>query len=386
MRIALTNPTNWPYVRRGVERFLNELAEYLAAKGHDVTLISAHAGAGVSRRMPGGFTTRFYRRLWHPALARLGLLEFHPFLITTLWALVTNRYDVVMSCTFTDAWAACLSRLLSGTPNVFWVNGLPPRVKYIRSLSLKGVVFGAAVKQSNSVVAFSRYMEDYLVRRWRRHCDCIPVPIQTQVFRSGDHSRAASTVVCAGALDDARKGGRPLMCAFNVLKQTHPGAILQLAYPLQPERRQELIALVEDRWRSDVHFLNTTSEELPAVLAGATISVLPSVWEPYGMIILESMACGTPVVGARDGGVPELIEDGVVGALFDPGDTSFEATNIEGLAEALRRALALSALPETAARCRQHAERYSYSAVGPRFEELFHALTGPASPQRIVRS
>jgi hypothetical protein len=44
VKIAITNPTNWPYLRRGVERFINEGAPYLSRLGHEVTVVSGKPG------------------------------------------------------------------------------------------------------------------------------------------------------------------------------------------------------------------------------------------------------------------------------------------------------------------------------------------------------
>ena len=55
--------------------------------------------------------------------------------------------------------------------------------------------------------------------------------------------------------------------------------------------------------------------ELQVVLTAATVFVCPSIYEPLGIVNLEAMACGTPVVGTAIGGIPEVVEDGVTGRL-----------------------------------------------------------------------
>jgi starch synthase len=55
--------------------------------------------------------------------------------------------------------------------------------------------------------------------------------------------------------------------------------------------------------------------ELRTVLTGATTFVCPSIYEPLGIVNLEAMACGVPVVGTATGGIPEVVDDGVTGKL-----------------------------------------------------------------------
>ncbi len=58
-----------------------------------------------------------------------------------------------------------------------------------------------------------------------------------------------------------------------------------------------------------------SQSELSAVLTNATTFVCPSVYEPLGIVNLEAMACGAPVVGTATGGIPEVVDDGVTGRL-----------------------------------------------------------------------
>ncbi len=70
-----------------------------------------------------------------------------------------------------------------------------------------------------------------------------------------------------------------------------------------------------------------------SVFAALDIVVVPSVQpEPFGCVVIEAMAAGTPVIGSRCGGIAEQIVDGVSGILFCPGSA-------EDLAEALNRML-----------------------------------------------
>ena len=379
MNIAITNPTTWPRVRRGTERFINELAFDLAERGHQVTVIATRPGPKEVLH-ERGYKTVLYRSLWHPSLARAGILEFHPFLFTAMGSLLRHRYDLHVCCTFMDAFAANCVRNITGVPFVFWVNGLPTPIRYVRSLTLRGQVFRHAIQKADEVIALSTYMQNYLLEHFGRGGIRVPVPVDTNLFRlCRQRDQTRPVVLCSAALEDARKGGRLLMRAFNRLKAIRQNVILQLSCGISQAKREELLALVEDRWREDALFLGAGRlEDLPELFGRAAVSVLPSRWEPFGLVTLESMATGTPVVATRDGGIPEIVTTDHVGRLFDPGpETSPEPTNLKGLVEALEEGLWLSRQPDTAQRCRHRAEEFSWKKLGPLFEQLFQQQIHP---------
>jgi phosphatidylinositol alpha-1,6-mannosyltransferase len=81
-----------------------------------------------------------------------------------------------------------------------------------------------------------------------------------------------------------------------------------------------------------VHFLTGLSfEELAACYEACEMFALPSRGEGFGLVYLEAMAHGKPVIGGAHGGAPEVIEDGVTGYLVPHGDPALLATSIETL-------------------------------------------------------
>lgn len=111
----------------------------------------------------------------------------------------------------------------------------------------------------------------------------------------------------------------------------------------RPEVQLVLAGAGDDRaWLEDlaeqygvnrhVHFLAGLSySELAACYAACEIFALPSNGEGFGLVYLEAMACGKPVIGGAHGGAPEIIEDGVSGYLVPHGDPLQLATSIEAL-------------------------------------------------------
>lgn len=70
---------------------------------------------------------------------------------------------------------------------------------------------------------------------------------------------------------------------------------------------------------SYIRFLGHRSD-IPDIIRQLHLLVVPSQFEPFGRVVIEAMACGRPVIGSRDGGIPEIIEDGKTGSLVEVGD------------------------------------------------------------------
>ncbi|MEV7596904.1 glycosyltransferase family 4 protein [Kitasatospora sp. NPDC089797] len=204
----------------------------------------------------------------------------------------------------------------------------------------------------------------------RRGALQIPPGVDTDRFTPGPPAaRRPPTVLYVGRMDrtSAWKGVPVLLRAFAQLADL-PGARLRLVGDgdARPELRAEADRLgLADR----VEFTGAlTGPALVAELQQAALLVLPSLSaaESFGMTLIEAMACATPVVGSRVGGIPYVVDDGVTGLLVAPGDE-------RALAAACRRLLTD---PRTADRFgtagRRHvAEHYAWPGLTRRYLELF---------------
>jgi N-acetyl-alpha-D-glucosaminyl L-malate synthase BshA len=165
---------------------------------------------------------------------------------------------------------------------------------------------------------------------------------------------------------------------FLRLRQTMPARLLLVGDG--PDR-----AKLESRCRAErccdvVTFLGQL-QSVEEVLVGADLFLLPSENESFGLAGLEALACEVPVVGARIGGIPEVVEDGSTGLLFPVGD-------VAAMAEGAR---ALLADPERhrafARRARQRAvERFSEEVVVGQYRALYERVLARGSRARTARA
>ena len=97
-------------------------------------------------------------------------------------------------------------------------------------------------------------------------------------------------------------------------------------------------------------------EELPARYRDADVTVLPSRGEAFGLVLVESLASGTPVVCSSSGGMAEIVDDKSVGRVF-------AADDVADLQRALIETIELGRDPSTAARCAAHARRWGWNEI-----------------------
>ena len=253
-----------------------------------------------------------------------------------------------------------------------------------------------AVRKSAAIVAASEIELDELRRLYRADVSriaVIPCGVDPAVFhpvRQADareklgRDQCERIILFVGRIEQI-KGIDVLLKAIGILFRTYPEmrgelCLLVVGGALDPgddapetEKILELRRLVhEHRLESNVSFVGSRGQEdLALYYAAADLCAVPSLTESFGLVALESMACATPVVGTRVGGLQTVIENDVSGLLVPAGD---DAALAEGIARLL---LDQGLRVRLAAGARERAKAYSWRRVGEEIAALYADLMQP---------
>jgi glycosyltransferase involved in cell wall biosynthesis len=139
---------------------------------------------------------------------------------------------------------------------------------------------------------------------------------------------------------------------------------LVLAGPVQPGQEEFFAREVEPHIDGEsVEYIGEVGEEKSSLYAGAGAFLMPIRWpEPFGLVMTEAMACGTPVIAFPEGSAPEIVLDG---------ETGFVVDDEHAMADAIGRLDEID--PE---RCRESArERFDVAAVAEAYERAYEVVS-----------
>lgn len=313
---------------------------------------------------------RLYKDISHREI----LTIYKSFLNHTVDAVEDFRPNIIhVHHAFPFSWAARFIKSTYQIPYIITVHGseLPTAQKDKRYLALTM----DALRRARRIIPNSFYTKEWMFKvfgdDYRRRVKVIPGGVDINKFRKVSpedidkqfNIAGEKIVVFAGKLT-VYKGVKYLVRAAKKIR----GKVFILGDG--PERKN-LEKMVKDEKVSNVKFLGHFGDDTDFLIkfySRANVFVAPSVWdEPLGLVILEAMACETPVVVTRKGGIPLAVKDGQNGFFIKPRNSQDMAEKINILFdnEPLRLKMAKRARDIAVA-------RFSWEVIAHRFENIYN--------------
>jgi glycogen synthase len=375
-----------PVVYGGLGRHVHALAESLTAAGHDVTVVTqAPPGLPLDEVVRGVRVVRVPDD--PPLVPREDLLAWvmafnHALVRAALRVADESPFDVIHAHDWLVAHAAIAVKDVTGGPLVATMHAteagrhqgwLPtPLSKAIHTVEW-WLTFAA-----RRVVTCSSHMRWEVTRLFDLppdSVDVVPNGIDLGSWHVDDaaalEARAryapdgAPLIAYTGRLE-YEKGVHTLLRAMPRLRRRHPG--LRLVVAGTGTHEAELHALAKQlrlgRAVTFVGFLG--ADDLAVLAAAADAAIVPSIYEPFGIVALEASAAGTPLVVADTGGLREIVEHGITGLRFPPED-------IGSLAEAVSAVLSDEVLARRLVRDARRVlvEDYAWSRIARRTADVY---------------
>ncbi len=396
MHIIVLEP--YPSSRRGGQEIaLFDICRGLAERGYSITLLYCQADNLLPQYQDFCVHTiqvsNFF--IYRPQ----DIFGFFTDVQKVISQLPTTEDSLILSNQFKDTPFARLLAIAKNLPLVCYLHLPPPSkatsewkwnsvegIKFILAISINHFMWNTGLKGVNHFIAVSQQTKlDWVKKGYpKEKIDVVYNGIDLEVYKTANVevirnklAIASDTVISFVGRIDKEKGLETLIKAFALLLKT--GANTQLliagksinnAEDYQKYLEQLVISLgIEERVNFIGHVADTTS-----VYQVSDLTVLPSLWsEPFGRTIVESMACGTPVVASRIGGIPEILTAEFQNGLFTAGNEQDLSAKLEQMIHWRKRD------PLFGTRCREHIlAKFSLSKMIDGIEKVLKQRFRPA--------
>jgi len=366
----------------GATKVVLELSRQLVSRGIAVTILTTQTNPAViadyqgidfqclSQRTTGSLmfwpTLPFFRRKFQRAVQ-------------------AAKGDVVFAHSLALYWLGGLKRLNPDVPLVYYLHdlGLPyvDSQAELGSLSLAGRTIGRLIKpilnrinakllsQIDAIIANSQQAAVFFERRYQRQPDAVITPgIDAGVFTPTESK--GDYLYTAGRLEKIKRTDLVIEAFAAYIKQSGDRQ-LELHIIGGGIEQDSLQALAKSLGvASRTRFLGVKSaQEVAAVAAGAKAGIFLCPNESFGLAAVESMGCGTPVIGVNRGGIGEIVVDGQTGLLTDLEPVS--------IGQKIAQLLADKDYPRLCRQARQHVlDHYTWQRSGEELIEFFKKIGG----------
>lgn len=291
------------------------------------------------------------------------------------------RGDVVHTHTWYAHWAGLLAKMLYGVPFVATCHSLEPlrpwkEEQLAQAFQVSSWMEKVSIEGADRVVAVSNLMKKDIVDHFRVDPERVvvihngvdldtwkPTPITSELKR---RLGIADDYVLFVGRPTPQKGMEHLLdAADRIPVQVVMGAAGADTKEYE-ERMKEKV-----KGRKNVVWINRLLEEKEYIqlYTSARVFICPSIYEPFGIINLEAMACETPVVASRVGGILEVVVPGETGILVDPGRPEEIASAVNSLLENPDLAREMGKKGR-----RRAVEYFSWDSIARKTRELYLSL------------
>jgi N-acetyl-alpha-D-glucosaminyl L-malate synthase BshA len=353
-----------------------ELGLELARRGHEVHFITYDSPFRLR-----GYAERVFFHQVETRMGRYPLFDHYPYTL----ALASKQHEVAsrvgldilhVHYAIPHATTAFLAReMLRGERDLRVITTLHGTdITLVGQESSFYAITKFSIERSDAVTAVSSYLRDETYRAFGCvSCDLKMIPnfVNLSEYRPGEPTARLGLAPDGHKLithvSNFRevKRVKDVIRVFARINRAMPATLVMIGDgPERVDAEQEARELGVSQ---DVKFLGRL-DSVASLLQASDLFVLPSQTESFGLAALEAMACGSPVVASRAGGLPEVVDDGVNGILEPVG--SVEAMGRRAV-ELLRDGARHAAMREAAI---AKAREFSADAIVPRYEALYQEV------------
>jgi len=369
VRVGLVCPYSWD-VPGGVQAHVRDLAESLLSLGYDVSVLTpvddVETAALPPYVVPGG------RAVPVPYNGSVARLAFGPVSLTrTRRWLRRGRFDVLHLHEPTVPSLSMLACFAARGPMVATFHTATARSRF---LHVFGTTLQPGLEKITARIAVSPAARRVVMEHLGADAVLVPNGVSVAGFagaRPLPGRDPADTVVFLGRLDEDRKGLAVLLDALPALVASVPAVRLLVAGPGNVE---QVRALIPAPLQSRVELLGLVSEaDKAGVYASGAVYCAPNTHgESFGVVLIEAMAAGTPVVASDLEAFRRVLQDGRAGVLFPVGDSAALAVELAALLRDAPRRI------ELAARGRQAVAPYDWAQVSRQVVEVYETVAAAA--------
>ncbi|MCM3617823.1 glycosyltransferase family 4 protein [Sutcliffiella horikoshii] len=322
-----------PAVMGGLGKHVWELSKQLAHAGHQVLVVTPHTlGAPPVETVEGV-------KVFRAREVSCFYDDFHLFAAQTNMKLVEqvriliNRYnmDLIHAHDWLVGFAARHLKAVTAIPVISTIHALENgRSNLSEPMQQRTNQWeGLLINDSDVLIVCSDYMKKEVTRKTKNNKAIHIIPNGVHISPNKNESlmefftkKSYSHLFLYMGRLVPEKGVDTLIAAARETLETYPDCLFIIAGkgPLLPELKGEVCRLGLEKRVLFIGFLNEA--EKATMLQLADMMIVPSLYEPFGIVAIEGMAAGKPVIAARTGGMAYIIEHGKTGLLFSPGNST----------------------------------------------------------------